>query len=451
MNRGVHAGLATFGLLIAVMAGACTATSTATPGAVSAPTSSQTSPSGLASDQPTAAPSYGGHITWSLVSAKSTPQPDGPSDLDPNIDMDPNATLEGWHGGYVEFMWHPTSLTVTPWTSADAVHWSEGHTIDAATLWGSEMQAEKAAEQEYVGPCTFRVTGWADAGAALLMRGRLECAMGCGSYWQSTELLFASQDGAIWTPRDEKKLFGAAGLGTVSGGSSGFAALGVAGRGQVVWTSKDGLNWNQHAVPAGLAGKGSRIGDPASINGGLVLPGAQMTSGDASSAVPLDYTPGPSVVSCAEGSGSNTKYVPAIYWSPDGSSWTSESLPGAVAGSNVYVNVARIDDRAVVATEDYQDANGGTLCWLSADGRSWRPVPTPSWDFSSVLEGLDRAFLIDQGQGFSVATLTDTLQVVNLAPEGDTPSTNDYYQVAAGPAGLLVTVDGTTLRIGVVH
>lgn len=451
MQRGVSWRLAALALMNVVAAAACSAAGAAT--------SSQALPPGAASAHPSSSAADGGRITWRVINSKSTPQPDGPSDLDPNVDIDPNATLEGWQGGYVEFMWHPTSLSITPWTSTDAVHWSPGDAIDAAALWGQELRAETDAAQETVGPCTFRVTGWADDGAALLMRGRLECALGCGAYWQSTELLFASEGGSAWTPRDEKRVFGSAGLGKVSGGEAGFAALGVAGGAQVVWTSRNGLDWQQHAVPADLTSKGSRVGDPASIAGGLVLPGAERTSGVAGGAAPPDYRPGPSEVNtgpdCSDG-GAGTVNLPAVYWSPDGSSWTAESLPGAVTAPNVYVTLTRLDDRALVATEDYFSGNQWrTVCWLSSDGRTWNPLSGTAWPIEDwpVLEGADRAFLVDQVQGVQVAALTDALRVVSLAPEGEVPPSDDVtcYQVAVGPAGILVTLDGKTLRLGVVH
>jgi hypothetical protein len=79
----------------------------------------------------------------------------------------------------------------------------------------------------------------------------------------------------------------------ISGGSSGFIALGSAGSTATVWTSPDGRTWTQGALPAEALAAGAHVSDPVSFADGFVLPGVvRLKSGhrDVSDGCPGDVT-----------------------------------------------------------------------------------------------------------------------------------------------------------------
>ena len=462
MGAGVRRRLAVASVSIAVIVGACTAAApTPSPsGPVSPATSTHSAAPSVPSAQPSASPTGPTRITWRIVDAAAAPPVAGAS-ADPDS-LYPDATIEGWRDGYVEFVWQASTMVLTPWTSTDAVTWSRGVAIDAKALWTSELAAANAANVNPDGPldCSFFVAGWADDGQAIVMRGRMICPVGCGSYWQTTEMMFASTTGASWTPLDEKKVFGARGLGLISGGNAGFVALGSDGVAQVVWTSIDGLDWHRHAIPSALAAKGSWVSDTASITGGLVLAGVRMVSGTAVAGPSTDYLPGPSTTSCAVTVGPTPQYLPEVYWSADGGAWTVSTLPGAVQGESVWVQLTKVDDRTAVVTEDYSDLNdngdsSGTVVWVTHDGMTWTSYPPEKWSPGPLMPGRNEAYECSfDSFHFTISVLSDDLRVIDLAADGDAPTKIDSifsWQVVAGPAGLLATEDGTQLRLGVVH
>jgi len=66
---------------------------------------------------------------------------------------------------------------------------------------------------------------------------------------------------------------------------------------------------------------------------------------------------------------SYVQYQGALWWSPDGTTWTRDALSGANPTYNpVDMRAIRIDDHTVVAA---QTIAGSTVEWASTDGKTW--------------------------------------------------------------------------------
>ena len=187
---------------------------------------------------------------------------------------DSNATIEGWSKGYVEFVWNPRTRILTPWVSQNGLTESSGSRMDI-TVWNAQLREQDqyldAADRA---DCWFEVLQFEEGAADLLLRGTLLCGGGCGGPWYTTQAMWSSSDAASWTPvEDMPAIFGAGGIGPISGGASGFVALGAASGEQTVWTSDDGRSWQQGALPSDAPTTGSWVNDPTSFAGGFVLPG----------------------------------------------------------------------------------------------------------------------------------------------------------------------------------
>src|ERR1035437_6013138 len=106
--------------LVAASVSACVTTQahqTTTPFAASpGPASPSAAASGsveMASPSPRVSPAPAGDtIAWTQLSTHSLP----PVEASTNDADVPNGILEGWQGGYVEFVWHPETYLLTPWT-----------------------------------------------------------------------------------------------------------------------------------------------------------------------------------------------------------------------------------------------------------------------------------------------------------------------------------------------
>ena len=429
----------------------------------------------MASPSPRVSPAPAGDtIAWTQLSSDSLP----PVEASTNDADVPNGILEGWQGGYVEFVWHPETYLLTPWTSTDGRAWTAGTSINAALIWKSELAAfSRANKSDGTLSCSFVSTGWADDGQALLFRGRLNCQLGCASYWESSETMLVSTNGAVWTDLDETKVFGAGGLGSVSGGGSGFAGLGFAGNKQVLWTSQDGLTWQRRALPVALTRPGASVADPASIDGALVLPGVRLDSGTAvsgpSGATP-GYAPGAGVQNCEATTSGNTPpvYAPALYASLDqGAGWQAVTLPGAVKAMYASLSLVRVDDHTLIATEWYQqggaDAGPNWLSWISSDGSNWKPAPRASpGSQATLVNGVNYPTALPAHEGgllfltqycpptgycenvLSLSELSEDNQLVTLNQSGDSPVVGIGTELALGPAGVLVSDAGSNMWLG---
>ncbi len=363
-----------------------------------------------------------------------------------------NATLEAWSGGYVEFLWNPKSRALTPWVSADGLTWSSGSTIDIS-VWNSWFKSyDRGLNAAERADCVFEVIQFQEGPDSLLIRGQVDCGRMCGatSPGLTPETMWSSSDAKSWTPIDMPSVFGAGGIGPISGGSSGFVALGTAYLKQSIWTSSDGRNWQLGALPAPALTTGSWAYDPVSFAGGYVLPGTILKSKG------REFFPyqGP-FLGCGVVEPDTSIYQVALWWSPDGTTWSPEDLSGTRAGpSTISMNVYRIDDHMLVAQEWSPDTGSGFLAsWVSTDGKTWNLVKGfPQLFLQPILAGrscgLGWGWAASDNSSLTLIAQDDKLKLVTLKQIGDLPWWDNPY-VALGPTGLLATDDGSRFWIGV--
>jgi hypothetical protein len=357
-----------------------------------------------------------------------------------------NSTLKGWSKGYVEFMWNPRSRTLTPWVSSAGVIWHVGTALDL-TAWTA---AFKTYDAQYTDPgdhdqCNFQADGFQEGPATVLLRGYFVCGGGCGGPWfTSSDAMWVSGDGLAWTPLDIPKTFGSSGVGSISGGSSGYIGLGSVGGKPIAWVSSDGQAWTQAALPTA----GISFTAPVAYEGGFVLPGVVLVQKGHN---------GWGGGMCGPGGYKNaSKYQGALWWSADGTTWTRDSLNGTL-GYGVDMSVTRIDDYTLVAEEITSDASGALTSdksWVSRDGKAWTRLTGWPGLYSLVIAGRDHGLVNDwstspDGTDVRVLKVIDAnLKLVALKQTGDLPWIDDW-QIALGPTGLLVTGDGSRFWIGV--
>jgi hypothetical protein len=442
-----------------------------TPSATPTPTSTSTvtaspAPTDTPDQEPTAAPTPtlpNGPLpslrpvptgTWTGI--KWIDVPGGHSPTVPAIKGDEDgsgATLEGWSKGYVEFVWDAHKRTVTPWDSTDGLRWRQGTKLDLGA-WTSYFKTYDAANDGsdplYHDNCFFEVGGFQEDPATVLLEGRFQCppTADCGMGEDGPATGWTSSDGLSWTP---SKLPHADNLDDISGGSSGFIGLDDSTSKPTIWVSSDGQTWRRGVLPAEAQAAGSSVGYPVSFSGGFVIPGVAM--------VKSGHRTGD------EGCGGRTdksEYQGALWWSPDGKTWTRDSLSGASPTYNVvFMNVARIDDHTVVAE---QTISGDEIEWVSNDGKTWtrlkgNPIEIitstlsglsgPLEGYSGALAGRDRCvFWAYRMLGRDFSVFDAHFSLVTLTQTGDVPSLS-WWHTALGPTGLLVTGDGTRFWLGV--
>jgi hypothetical protein len=351
-----------------------------------------------------------------------------------------NAVLQGWSRGYVEFIWNPHTRTLIPWTSADGLNWKAGSNPLDTSQWKAYFKtydadiAAAGLDPAYHDACAFRVDNFQEGPAALLMAGTVYCSgpgrcLGVFDSWTQGDATWTSQDGLTWTP---ETIPDSVDGGLISGGSSGFVALGSDGSKVTIWTSQDGRNWMQGALPPAAFAVGSSVRDPISFGGGFVLPGEVMVKkGTVEEGCPGSYS---------------SQYQGALWRSQDGKNWTRDSLTGANSTNyfDAMMSVVRIDDRTVVAKQDGSDTE-----WASSDGTTWTllkgsPVVFPSYGKApNVVVGHGRGLVLDGGP----CAFDDSLTLVPLKQTGDLPWSGSQYGL--GPTGLLATSDGARFWIGV--
>jgi len=384
-------------------------------------------------------------LTWIAIPVGHSPAVQAVNQLAPG----PNASIQGWSKGYVDFIWSPTTRTLTPWTSADGLHWHAGTRLDTS-FWASEFKQYdgEVTDPEYHDACSFGVTNFQEGPATLLLAGEVSCGGGCGGPWYTSEAMWTSTDALAWTPLDITKAVGGATIGPISGGSSGFIALGA-----TVWTSQSGQKWTKGALPAAVLTAGSHAGNPASIAGGFVLPGVVVVKRG-------HHTPGSGGAGCAGfGPTDLSLYEGALWWSPDGTTWTRDSLSGVPSAyGGVYMTVARIDDHMIVADEQIWETNGlgPEVEWASTDGKTWTRLKSTlagSVARSNVVVGREQGLILDWSTNTNQSEPTftvigDHFGLVTLKESGQAPSI-DNWQMALGPTGLLVTADGSRFWVGV--
>jgi hypothetical protein len=279
-----------------------------------------------------------------------------------------------------------------------------------------------------------------EGSSALLFTGYVECGDSgkCGvDEWTIATITWTSVDGRSWRPEtampDPYQ--------DISGGSSGFISL----KGSTLWTSSDGQSWRQGTIPSAALETGASVSNPVSFAGGFVLPGVVIAK--------KGHTT-PSSNGCTAGGGTDlTKYQAALWWSPDGTTWTRDVLGGTTSSySGVSIDVTRIDDHTIVA-QAYVGNSEYELA--SSDGKTWKRLKGNPIDPNS-----DGGVVVGRARGLITALSSDENQyvpdfydfdasfnLVSVKQTGDLPW--DGGQLALGPTGLLVTNNGTAFWIGV--
>lgn len=431
------------------------ATTSASVEAVS-PSPAADTPTPAPSPTPSPLPSLGAVPAgaWTGFDWISLPAGHGPS-LPAAVDLSsPGVSLEGWSKGYVELVWDPHLRTITPWVSGDGLTWNAGEKLDTS-VWSADFMAYDA---QHSGPgdhdaCSLAVSEFGEGVTILLMRGFFSCDGGCGGPWYTSQsAMWTSSDALGWVPVDVPGTFGAGGVGPISGGSSGFIALGPSASSQVLWLSADGRKWTNGQLPADLRKATSSVGSPASFAGGYVMPGVLLEkAGDA-------YAGGSAGCVSPEGPANPSMYRAGLWSSTDGKSWVRDSLTGTTDAAYVTMSVIRVDDHTLVAVQSAYVPNvrGVTSAeWVSSDGKAWKPLEGVS-PFATALTDGARGLLIGcsdagvpaQDVWLSACAIGPNLDAVHLTESGDMPQ-GGSGQLALGPTGLLVTEDGSNFWIGV--
>jgi hypothetical protein len=352
-----------------------------------------------------------------------------------------NASITSWSKGYVEFIWNPAKLTLTPWASADGLTWHSGPRLNTSVF---------ALGPDDRGYCEFWLGGTAEGPSSILIRGVAFCFGGCGGPVITDEGMWVSSDGFAWTAVDETRAFPGGEVGTITGGSGGYVALGSANKHQILLTSTDGIAWRQSALPTELLATTSDAQDVVPFNGGYVVGGTVL----ARTGTPPDQT---HYGGCASGGGDDPirqpVYLPAAWWSPDGNSWTRDDLPGAASQAIVSLSFTQLDDHALIADEttyrsDWTD--GPSRTWISTDGRTWTahaPIP------GSIMRSgghtlICSANAADAPRAYSFSVFDSSYNLVPISQTGPEPWI-DASQMVFGPTGLLVTKDGSRFWLGV--
>jgi hypothetical protein len=389
--------------------------------------------------------------SWTSLAWTSVPAGQAPPIPPANPDGGRNAALVGWSKGYVEFVWDPHARTLTPWTSTDGIAW-QGHSELDLGVWNADLatyDSENPGSESH-DACTFTAGEFQEGPTNLLLRGLIDCYGGCGGSVMSSEAIWTSPDGLSWTPVDMGKAFGAGGVRSITGGSSGFIALGQADKALILWLSSDGANWRQGALPAEALAPGSSVNDPTAFAGGYVLPGVVLEKSGAETA-------GGSSGGCASIGPDNPNpptYRGALWWSVDGTTWTRATLGGTTVAQSIDMRVVRIDDHTLVATQRTWNFQGDSLpeaAWVSRDGRTWTPLTGYPIDDGAVVAGRSQGliYLITSSSPMAKLYVVDnSLNVAALDVSG-TPPPLKWPQMVLGPAGLLVTDDGSQFWLGI--
>jgi hypothetical protein len=217
--------------------------------------------------------------------------------------------------------------------------------------------------------------------------------------------------------------------GLVGSGPAGYIMAGSGG----VLTSTDGISWK----PVDL--KAAAFKGLVEVTSGTAFAGGFVISG-------LANTPD---TSCAGGA---IYQGPALWWSPDGSTWTRDTVPGISAGSMMVCRFGA----TLVAGETTSKAS---LQWRSTDGQTWKPVSVGKvvicphddsevGDYTFMSYG-PNSLAVSKESDAIYAIHTD-LAVVELAQTGDLPDPDTFDGVVAvGPAGLIGVDDDGNTYLGV--
>ena len=375
-------------------------------------------------------------INWLAVPGGHSPsvrvRPDG------NL----NAFIEGWSKVYAEFVFDPRNRTLTAWSSADGLTWTSGGHLDISAWAGvfKEFDASKGDRDD----CQMSPESFQEGPDTMLMSANVDCygPGSCIAYpfvLRGDEGWWVSTDGMAWKPVDQVSDVRPP---SITGSSTGYVVMDTqTGKAR---TSTDGRSWTPMVLPTLPAG--STMGVPVAMAGGYVLPvvlkvkaGHQSGGGG-----------------CAGDFKDLSKFQGAVYWSPDGKTWTRDSVNTGASYGFVNMYVMKIDDHTVVAHEEYGSAG---FEWVSSDGKAWTqlngsPVGSPYDQVNHIVAGRDHGLLAKASvAGYyskisSISAFNSRLQLITLNQTGSEPWIDDW-QMALGPTGLLVTNDGTRFWLGV--
>lgn len=431
--RGLVVGLAAAGLLAGCTAAAVSPSPTTRELPSSSPrASTQTTAATMliapptASPTPTAAftpfPSVGNAPTgqWTGINWISA----GPV-FDPTLDNNAaQLSVFGWSRGYVGFrstIDQSSAAAPSAISSTDGLHWTASPPMDTVGL-------------EFA----VRIGQVVEGPSGLLAVGRYQPGVCGGS--PAVAALWSSTDGLAWSRVQLPVDFASNTVNTVDGGSSGYIASGELKDGvtQAVWLSVDGRSWRQVPLPNPSAG-GVIVDGATNFAGVYVLFGAQR----------IDVGCGASDV------------TPSLWWSTDGRSWTRSKLTGGAPASNAQVTVSRISDHSLMAmATEWNDATqlSSQLVWVTADGRTWKLVESPSTMLGLGILTNGQCGLVvrlpsDSEIAPTIATVGDDLRVTTLSQTGDGPivsTSSSYWVWALGPTGVLIlNSDGSDSWLGV--
>lgn len=185
----------------------------------------------------------------------------------------------------------------------------------------------------------------------------------------SHAVVWTSEDGRTWTRLPEDPVFRSAEIGpsAITAGGPGLVAVGP----NEAWFSSDGITWDQAAVPPvpadvypGDDGRSPQIylTDVAASDGRLVAIGTAM----------LDIA------------SPDETWVPIIWASVDGTSWTDVSLDAEVfpRGSNI-AEVTHGPNGYVAVGSLEQGTQDQPAVWTSADGMRWHRVSSDQEAFDT--------------------------------------------------------------------
>jgi hypothetical protein len=322
----------------------------------------------------------------------------------------------GWSHGYVAFDQITTTKDDESWTSVvytssskDGLHWQAGSELKLA---GRSADGSPGLFEELDGV----VEG--PAGLVLVDSGGPPC--GSLSEWP-----FAiSRDGITWTP-----IRNAIHDGQLTGGATGYIMTGPTG----IFTSTDGSTWHSANLKS-AAFKGLDV-----LETGVAFADGFVVSGDTTVDLGCSGTP--------------DFRVPALWWSPDGKTWSRDVVPDAPAAPDAAISVCRYSDRLLVA---HSIALGSSFDWVSTDGRTWRRLPTaevnlcPRYYPDSILTTIAGTLILSNtdADSTSIYTLQDDFTLAKLAQTGDVPADGHSGSVF-GPAGLIVVGNDGNTYVGV--
>jgi hypothetical protein len=359
-------------------------------------------------------------IHWTKVAGQDGVWADPPDELPNGVDEDSGWTMYGWSQGYLAFDQLETDNDDGSWRlvtktriSSDGVHWQAGGEF-----------TQKGGANDDLPEMQDGIGGVVEGPAGLLAMGAAHADCGSNTYaWPEA----VSADGRNW-----KTVYTDAYGASVDGGASGYITAGPDG----IWTSTDGLTWKATDLKSAAFAGYKGIEGGTSVAGGFVVSG-ETTFPDKS---------------C--GNSDTPALMPTLWSSPDGATWTKDTLPDATPRGNLSLFVCRFNDHLLLASEVGGAANAN---WMSTDGVTWTAAPaTPvtlcpyvaKYSENVVLSLGTRTLVLSNSDPKKIWLLRDDLTLVAISQTGTLPSGGNFGALF-GPAGLIVAGDDGNTYVGV--